>query len=71
MTTGNQHVPVALGPSELRVDAVRVINTLKQRLAEEISKSVVLEAALAESQERERALAMQLAEKQFAADQPG
>jgi hypothetical protein len=40
---------------DLRVDVGRVIAGLKLRLAEEITKVVMLEVALAESQERERA----------------
>lgn len=59
MTVPDQAVTVA-PPAELRVDAARVINTLKQRLLEEISKAVILEAALAESQERERALSAEV-----------
>jgi hypothetical protein len=46
---------------DLRVDATRVIAGLKQRLAEEITKVVMLEVALAESQERERAQSAALA----------
>jgi F0F1-type ATP synthase gamma subunit len=49
---------------ELRVDPVRVIQSLKQRLTEEIAKSALLEAALAESQERERALGAALSKQQ-------
>lgn len=63
MTVPDQPVVVA-PPPELRVDAARVINSLKQRLLEEISKTVVLEAALAESQERERGQAALLAQQQ-------
>lgn len=50
--------------ADLQVQPVLVINSLKQRLIEEISKTVFLEAALAESQERERSLAAALSEQQ-------
>lgn len=59
MTVPDRTVAVP-APPELRVDASRVINSLKQRLLEEIAKSVMLEAALADSQERERVLSAQL-----------
>jgi hypothetical protein len=63
-----ENPPVVTGaPPELQVDAVRVVNVIKQRLLEEISKAVMLEAALAESQERERSLTAQLADLQAAA----
>ena len=66
MTASDQPVVTAV-PPELRVDAARVINSLRQRLSEEISKSVVLEVALAESQERERSLSVLLAQQRDAA----
>lgn len=56
--------------SELRVQPERVINILKARLAEEQTKSAIMEAALQESQERERALLSQVAKMAAAADQP-
>lgn len=59
MTTPSPPVPVP-GPPELRVDATRVINSLKQRLLEEISRTVVLESALAEAQEHERILVLEV-----------
>jgi hypothetical protein len=46
---------------ELRVEPVRVINILKGRLIEEISKTALLEAALQEAREREQALSIALA----------
>lgn len=63
---------VAAAPPELRVDATQVIQHLKQRLTEEIAKAVVLEVALAESQERERGQAAELAQlrAQFQAAAP-
>jgi hypothetical protein len=48
-------------PPELQVDAIRMITVLKQRLLEEITKSAILETALAEAQEREHTLRMSLA----------
>lgn len=59
MTVPDQAVAVA-APPELRVDAAKVINSLKQRLLDEISKAVMLEAALADSQERERSLSFEV-----------
>lgn len=48
----------------LHVDPSRVINVLKGRLTEEMSKSALLEAALQESQEREQSLLRALTEQQ-------
>lgn len=59
MTVPDQAAAV-VPPPELRVDANRVIGALKQRLLDEISKAAILEAALGESQERERILSVQL-----------
>lgn len=71
MTVPDQAAAVA-PPPELRVDANRVINALKQRLLDEISKAAILEAALGESQERERILSVQLnAAPQAVQDSPG
>lgn len=44
----------------LQVDANKVINILKARLLDEISKTAMLEAALQDSQEREQLIAAQL-----------
>jgi alpha-D-ribose 1-methylphosphonate 5-triphosphate synthase subunit PhnG len=52
----------------LQVDPVRVINILKARLVEEVSKTAVLEAALQESQVREQALAEVLGQMQAASE---
>jgi hypothetical protein len=49
------------GPGELRVDPLRVINILKQRLVDEQARSATFEAALQESQARELELTMRLA----------
>lgn len=57
-------LPAPVVSPELRVDATRVIHSLKQRLMEEIAKVVVLEIALAESQERESALSAALSRQQ-------
>lgn len=57
-------------PPELRVDAARVINALKQRLLDEISKAVILESALTEAQERERVLVLEVQRLQQAAVPP-
>ena len=59
-------MPLPPEQQELRVDPLRVIQHLKQRLLEEISKAALLDAALAESQEREAGLRAMLA-----AVQPG
>lgn len=48
------------------VDPVRVINKLKTRLVEEISKTALLEALLEESQMREQALIEMVTEMQTA-----
>jgi hypothetical protein len=45
---------------EIPVDPLRVIAYLKTRLTEEITNSAVLNVALQEAQERERALASAL-----------
>lgn len=45
-----------------QVDPVKVINALKTRLAEEIVQRAIVEAALQDSQERERSLARKLKE---------
>jgi hypothetical protein len=62
-----QPSPAPASVAELQVQPVRVINILKQRLTEEISKTALLEAALAESQERERALRAALGEQEVQA----
>jgi hypothetical protein len=55
----------ALQP-ELAVDPVRVINILKARLVEEITKTAMTEAALQESQGREAGLVAALQQEQAA-----
>lgn len=70
MTVPDQSLALP-APPELRVDAARVINALKQRLLEEISKAVILESALTEAQERERVLVLEVQRLQQAAQPPG
>jgi hypothetical protein len=60
MTKRRSLVTTPLDTGTLQVDPVSVINILKARLSEEISKQAVLEAALLGARDRETELTKQL-----------